>query len=273
MARTPARGKGKPERRGRDRPRAHDLSLFPSPDSVLSPHYYYVTQRPWPSLLFILPMLIVFEVGTYLRRGVGVGNDTQLVAEYLIHWLVQRFGTTSVYLPGLLAVVILLAWHVAGRHPWRFDPFVLPGMLGESLLWSAPLFVFNNVLHTALFGGSEGAHRVWIDRIVLSCGAGLYEELVFRLICITGLVILLIDVCKLPRTAAGVFIAFASATLFAAHHHPPLGDAPYHPVDFLFRTAAGLYLAGLFIFRGFGIAAGCHALYNVIAVTIKAVGA
>jgi hypothetical protein len=40
----------------------------------------------------------------------------------------------------------------------------------------------------------------------------------------------------------------------------------------MFRTLAGLYLAGLFMFRGFGIAAGCHALYNVIAVTVKAVG-
>ncbi len=26
-----------------------------------------VTQRPWPSLLFILPMLVIFELGSYLR--------------------------------------------------------------------------------------------------------------------------------------------------------------------------------------------------------------
>ena len=253
--------------------RRYALNLLPSLDSATSQHYYHVTQRPWPSLLFILPMLIVFEVGTYLRQGVAGGNSTQLVAEYLIHWLVTQFGRTSVYIPGLLALVILFAWHIAGKHPWKFDLYVLPAMLGESLLWSAPLFVFNNVLHTATLAGGAAAQSEWIDKVILSFGAGLYEELVFRLICITGLVIILIDLCKLPRNAAVVFIAIASATLFAAHHHPPLGDAPYHTIDFMFRTAAGLYLAGLFIFRGFGIAAGCHALYNVIAVTIKAVGA
>ncbi len=255
------------------------MTLLPTPDNALSHHYYYVTQRPWPSLVFVLPMLLFFEIATYLRRdGAGV-ESSQLVAEYLINWLVEQFGTTSVYLPGLLMVVILLAWHIAGKHPWRFDPFVIPGMLGEALLWSAPLFVFNKVMHVATFtamtagsGATDIAHSEWFDGIVLSFGAGIYEELVFRLICITLLVILLIDVCKLPRAAAGVFIALASATLFAAHHHPPLGSAPYNTVDFMFRTAAGLYLAGLFIFRGFGIAAGCHALYNVIAVTIKAIG-
>jgi hypothetical protein len=250
------------------------FTLLPKPDTALSHHYYYVTQRPWPSLVFILPMLLFFELGTYLRQDVTGVATTQLVAEYLIHWLVTQFGTSSVYVPGLLAVVILLAWHVAGRHPWRFDPFVLPGMLGESLVWSAPLFVFNKVMHVATLTAAttQEARADWLDRVILSFGAGIYEELVFRLICITLLVILLIDVCKLPRATAGVFIALASATLFAAHHHPPLGNAPYNTIDFMFRTAAGLYLAGLFIFRGFGIAAGCHALYNVIAVTLKAIG-
>lgn len=238
----------------------------------MSQQYKYVTLRPWPSLVFILPMLVFFEVGTYLRQGVGVGGSTQLVAEYLIHWMVTRFGASGFYVPGLLALVILMAWHLAGKHPWKFDVYVLPAMLGESILWSLPLLVFNNVLHVAVLAGDFAPREEWIDRVILSFGAGLYEELVFRLICITALVIVLIDICRLPRTAATVLILFISATLFAAHHHPPLGDAPYHATDFLFRTAAGLYLAGLFIFRGFGIAAGCHALYNVTAVTLKALG-
>ena len=59
---------------------------------------------------------------------------------------------------------------------------------------------------------------------------------------------------------------------FAAQHHPPLGCEPFAAAKFMFRAAAGLYLAGLFFYRGFGIAAGCHAFYNVIVVTLEAVG-
>lgn len=255
----------------------HDLIIFPPPDSAAGQLYFYVTQRPWPSLVFILPMLLIFEIGTYMRTGGTARGGSQLVASYLIEWLVTSMRSESdashllAMAPGLLLVAILLTWHVAARHPWRFDLSVLPGMLGESLIWTIPLFAFGGLLQQqALLAGDPAARAEWIDKVIRSFGAGIYEELVFRLICITLLVILLIDIARLPRAfAAGVIIA-ASALLFAAQHHPPLGAEPFNIVRFSFRTGAGLYLAGLFVFRGFGIAAGCHAFYNVLLVTASA---
>jgi hypothetical protein len=268
----------------RARAKTLDLFIFPQPGSAQANQYWYVTQRPWPSLLFILPGLLVFEVGTYLRRGTASGGSSQLVASYLIESLVSwieylvnslqtsqdmsRFLTMA---PGMLLIAILLAWHVAARHPWRFDAFVLAGMLGESLIYTVPLLVFWMV-HQALLAGSP-AHSIWIDSLIRSFGAGIYEELVFRLICITVLVIVLIDLARLPRGPAAVVIIALSAAIFAFLHHPPLGAEPFRLQSFVFRSVAGLYLAGLFVFRGFGIAAGCHALYNVIVVTISAINA
>ena len=123
----------------------------------------------------------------------------------------------------LLPLVLLLAIHIVGRHPWRFDAFVLPGMLGESLLWTIPLFVFDHVLQTARLVATVAQDRraVWFDEVVLSLGAGLYEELVFRLICITALAIVFVDLFKLPRSVAAVAVMILSAGLFAAHHHHP----------------------------------------------------
>jgi len=261
------------------RPRAEtlDLFIFPQPTSAQANLYYYITQRPWPSLVFILPGLLLFEIGTYVRHDGTPHGGTQLVASYLIEWLVNSLRTGHdvprllAMAPGLLLVAILLAWHVAARHPWRFDGFVLAGMLGESVIYAMPLLVFW-VVHQALVAGSS-AHSVWLDSVIRSFGAGIYEELVFRLICITLLVILLIDMGRLPRGPAAVLIIVLSAATFAYMHHPPLGAEQFRIQNFLFRFAAGVYLAGLFVFRGFGIAAGCHALYNVIVVTISAVGA
>jgi len=258
----------RPTRRARE-----DAFHLPSPDSVAGQHYYYVTLRPWPSLLFILPILLVFEVGIYLRQDGVPGGSSQLVAAYLIERLIVELGAGrfGYIFPGLLVVAILLAAHLVARHPWKFDLFVLPGMLGESLIWAIPLFVFSRVLNLTALLADAAVRDQWLDQIIRSFGAGLYEEVVFRLLCIGLLDILLVNIFKLNRPASRVFAVFASAALFSAQHHPPLGVDPFVLSDFLFRTAAGIYLAGLFLFRGFGIAAGCHVFYNVIVVTLAAV--
>jgi hypothetical protein len=55
-----------------------------------------------------------------------------------------------------------------------------------------------------------------------------------------------------------------SSLLFsAAHYVGPLGDT-FEPYSFTFRTIAGLFFAGLFLWRGFGIAAGTHAAYDML---------
>jgi len=251
------------------------LSLFPQPTSAQANQYYYVTQRPWPSLLFVLPGLIFFEAGMFRNNGWARPGDSQLVAPFLIERLVEylRTGPQASHLlwmaPGLLLVAILLAWHVAARHPWRFDKFVLAGMLGESLLATVPLIVFGELL---LQGARPGTNQaIWLDGVIRGIGAGIYEELVFRLVCITLLVILLIDLARLPRGPAAILIIAASAALFSWQHYPPLGAEPFAMQSFVFRAAAGLYLAGLFVFRGFGVAVGCHAMYNVIVVTMSAI--
>jgi hypothetical protein len=64
--------------------------------------------------------------------------------------------------------------------------------------------------------------------------------------------------------SAGGAIGFA-----AAHHVGPYGE-PMNPYVFLFRAIAGLYFTVLFIARGFGIAVGAHAGYDIlVGVTIE----
>ena len=94
--------------------------------------------------------------------------------------------------------------------------------------------------------------------------------MIFRMILVTAIVIILEDVLKFKQRRALVWAVLIAAVLFAAHHHPPLGREPYEFGRFAFRTMAGLYLGALFLLRGYGVTAGCHALYNVILVTLDA---
>jgi hypothetical protein len=241
---------------------------------LLSPQgtgYYHRTQQPLHCLVFLAPALILFELGVLWRDTVDPANRLpELVAGQIIEQFIELLGASGSYFPGLLLVAILLAWHLATRHNWRIDLPTLAGMLGESVVWAVPLYAFNTVLQQAR---AHGATTQWIDNVILSIGAGIYEELVFRLIVITLLSLILVDVLNLNRNASVIIVLFASATLFAAHHHEPFGTEPFDIVRFLFRTGSGLYLAGIFVFRGFGIAAGAHAVYDIVVVTIAATGA
>jgi len=116
-----------------------------------------------------------------------------------------------------------------------------------------------------------------LANIVTGIGAGIYEELVFRLILICVLMVLFQDVLRLGHKKSIILSVLISATLFSAHHHIVYLDgqlnqsAVFSWMEFSFRTIAGVYFAVLFAIRGFGITAGTHAFYDIIATVINTV--
>jgi hypothetical protein len=109
--------------------------------------------------------------------------------------------------------------------------------------------------------------RSLLADIVTGIGAGIYEEMVFRLILISVLMILFQNTLGFERKSSIVISVLLSAALFSAHHHISI---PFNWLEFSFRTVAGVYFAALFVIRGFGITAGTHAFYDVIATVINA---
>jgi membrane protease YdiL (CAAX protease family) len=102
-----------------------------------------------------------------------------------------------------------------------------------------------------------------LEQIIGFLGAGIYEEALFRLLLFSGLLAAL-ALAELPTAWGFALAATGSALLFAgAHHLGPHGE-PFNGTYFAFRTAAGLYFAGLYRLRGFGIAVGAHAFYDVL---------
>jgi membrane protease YdiL (CAAX protease family) len=66
-----------------------------------------------------------------------------------------------------------------------------------------------------------------------------------------------------PKWAAGFSVPITALVFAAAHYIGPAAD-PYTVFSFTFRTLAGLLFATLFLLRGFGVAVGCHALYDIL---------
>ncbi|MBN1506488.1 MAG: CPBP family intramembrane metalloprotease [Sedimentisphaerales bacterium] len=135
----------------------------------------------------------------------------------------------------------------------------------------------NAMLLLAQPTSTETRHRSLMADVVTGVGAGIYEELIFRLVLICALMVLFQDVIGMDHKNAVILSVLISAALFSAHHHHimyingHLGrGGPFTWTEFVFRTAAGVYFAALFAIRGFGIAAGTHAFYDIIATIVNA---
>lgn len=224
--------------------------------------YVEQTRRPLACLLFLFPLVATYEFGTLLLGPTGVWTQRPLVAHSMIQDLLAWFGVRGFWLPALVLVLTLLIWHILLREPWRVRAWLLPAMAIESIVLTAPLFVLGRVMAQAatapVVAADARAH------VVLALGAGIYEELVFRLGLVVGLMWVFESGFRASRTLAGAAAVILSAAVFAGCHFQPVGAAPFSWPRYLHLAAAGAYLAVVFLLRGLGIAAGCHAAFNLL---------
>lgn len=230
--------------------------MAPSKSTSRPMSYLQQSELPFPSLIFLLPLIVVYELGT--RHYAAQISDIKAFSllQDFFYWC----GATGRYLPALAVVGILLSCHIARNDPWRFQPGTLAGMALESLALGAPLLLLARVIaqYVPLSTAGESPHGL----VVLSLGAGIYEELVFRLMCFTLLGMVFLDLAKLKKAHAVLLVVPISAILFSLYHY--LGNEPFSWRSFTFRTGAGVYFGIIFMLRGFGITAGSHAAYDVI---------
>jgi hypothetical protein len=217
-------------------------------------------QRPLYCLLFLFPLVAAYEFGALLLRPVGYPGR-QLVAHSLIQDLLGWFGASGALLPALALLLTLLVWHMLSGQSWRVRGWVLPLMACESILLIGPLIVIGQLLQAA--GGPAANVGEVRQQMVLALGAGVYEELVFRLYLIAGLLWLFENGLRVANAAAQCTAVALSAAIFAACHFRPVGIEQFHLAHFLQLMAAGAYLGAVFLFRGLGITAGCHAAFNL----------
>ena len=225
--------------------------------------YWALSRTPLTSLVFALPLVVAYEGGVLLL-GRGTPRNG---ADVWLRQLLDALGFGSYFLLPTLTVLGLLAWHHVEHDRWQFSPRVLLGMAGECVLWAA-----------ALVGVARLQQRVWdrlwplaVDlpwegvfaRFVGFCGAGLYEEVLFRLLLMPAVAWLLLRLGATQPGALGWAVLLTSGLFSLAHYVGPLGDA-FDPYSFVFRTLAGIFFAIVFLTRGFGIAAGTHAVYDML---------
>jgi membrane protease YdiL (CAAX protease family) len=222
--------------------------------------YLAESRRVSVSLVLVAPLFVFYELA--LRVA---GSDLRNSAEMAVKKLFWYLGPGAAYVHAFLVLVILAAGHrvVVRRIPIHrlLLPFLVECCLLAVLL--GPVVAgLADILPLFARSGPEHPPLGW--SLLASLGAGLYEELVFRLILLGGLYMLLRHLMRLRRGLSLAVALLVSALLFSGYHHlGPFGE-PFDGRAFAFRAAAGILLGLVFAWRGLGVVVYLHAIYDVL---------
>jgi hypothetical protein len=241
----------------------------PGPKST-STGYWSQTRRPIPCLLFVLPILVGYELGVTWIGGPSA-DALRTGADAWMRTVLSSLGLTDRWLLPVALVLGLVAWQVADPRSWRASANVWVGMVLESLGWGIVLIGLSRVLDTGL-SAWEGRVLAQLAvppspgsgaAVISYLGAGVYEEALFRLALIPALYGFF-RLLQTPRVLATSLAVTGSALLFSIAHHAGAPGEPFTWFAFVFRWLAGIYFAWVFVARGFGIAVGTHAAYDIL---------
>lgn len=232
-----------------------------------------MSMQPLHILVFQLPLILIYDAGStlYLSGGTDGGGGEVLLARYVLLRFFATFGVVGHYLPGLAQIAVLMVGHVVERRRWRVQPGVLGGMVMESMIWTVPLLVLGVLLQSgpAIATEPEAAGVLlkmpWQARLTIAIGAGLYEELLFRMVAIAMLHLLLVDLMRIPDRWGKVLAVTGSAMIFAVFHDSAvMNGTGFDAAQFLLFFLPGLYFGTVFVLRGLGIVVGVHILYDIV---------
>ena len=226
--------------------------------------YFQKSKSPFYSFVITLPIFLIYELGLFLMR------DTEFSyikngADVLIEEAISTLGFDIFYMSSSLFLLVFFI--VAYYQKRNYDSF----KIYKSYLF---LMLFESLIYASLllfFLGSMGLYLMDISvenvqfNLILSLGAGIYEELIFRVFSLFIFYRLVKFIFKsMNHFSAQFFALFLSSILFSLFHF--IGAESFTQDAFTIRFIAGILLGLLYINRGFGITAITHSFYDIFVI-------
>jgi hypothetical protein len=224
--------------------------------------YFKHTSSLLYGVIVSIPLAIYYEISMILANR-GMEAEVRNAADVMFKRLFESIGYDGP-LAGVImfAFLFIIAAIAQGAHKekegikihWHFYPV----LIAESALYAMLLFALMAISMNAM----APAMAISPVDIGYALGAGVYEELLFRAILLSGLLFLAGKI-KTHTTVWKVLAVLISALFFAgAHYVGAVGDT-FSWISFLTRTLGGLLLGFVFMLRGLGAAVYTHAIYDI----------
>ena len=238
----------------------------------VSRSYWSSTRHPSLCLLYVLPLLILYEAGIRILGGNQYDSLRAGIDSWVHHGMVL-LGLSNTWIPPLALITGMGIWLQKEKEVpvWRAEP--LAGMTLESLSLAVCLIGLSKLVDLGLNQLEHSQVPLQLAQVadapssgaryLAFLGAGIYEEAVFRL----ALIPLLFAVSRfllLPGFLASTLAITGSSLLFSVAHHIGVPGESFTWYAFVFRWIAGVYFSWVFVARGFGIAVGTHVAYDCL---------
>jgi hypothetical protein len=221
--------------------------------------------------LISLPLFLAYELLILISQP----EASQIVRISVDSWfksIFSLFGVNTVSITLLVVAffgIFILYKEREQLRRLRFKFF--PLMIGESVIYASLVTLVATFFISMVFAISTNdpiSSLSGLQKFALSLGAGLYEELFFRVILVSLLILVFRKVFNNKNWAATTAAIVLSALLFSmVHYVGSMGDA-FTLSSFTYRFVFGLMLNGIYVWRGFGIAAWTHAIYDLMVLFI-----
>lgn len=236
--------------------------------SASSGSYIKETNTLLYSYLLSLPLLLLYEFLIIFSQP-GQNLIVRISVDSWIKSLFTLFGldalSITLFIAALAGLGILYRERkkLQGLKKIYFVYLIIESMIYAVLLAFLISYMVQIILNLDASGSLMEMSKLQL--FALSLGAGLYEELFFRVILISVLMFLFTRLTS-KKWLAYLVSALLAALLFSAVHYiGEFGDS-FTIGSFLFRFLFGLALNGIYVIRGFGTAAWTHALYDLLVI-------
>ena len=225
--------------------------------------YLLKSRTSFYSFLFTLPLFFLYEINILFLSW----DDILVVrngADFLMRNILESFDIYGLYGLGLvffLGLLVTYIFFIKEDQQHEVNVNFLFIMLAESMLWSVVLY-FLLFKFMVLLMNPVG--KTILQQVTLAIGAGIYEEFLFRVLLIAGLSGILGFVFMWDKTFKNIIAVVLSGGIFSAFHFMGEYGDFFSMELFLIRFFAGLILGVLYMYRGFGITAYTHSIYDLI---------
>ncbi len=223
------------------------------------------------SYLAVLPIIILYEIGIRLVNT-NTFQQVRISAEVFIKRFLGLLGLdNTIWFAALILLLGLGIFFYERRAGLKIVPRYFGLMFAESALYAILLgslvallvgSIFGMALSTPPLQASTGPGHSFATQLVLSLGAGVYEEFIFRFLLVTLLYSLMLFI-KVDTRIRYLAAAILGALIFSGVHYTGAFGDTFTLAGFTFRFLMGLALNAIYLTRGFGIAAITHALYDI----------
>jgi Type II CAAX prenyl endopeptidase Rce1-like len=232
----------------------------PEPAQTETESFLREGSGPWADLALTMPVFVGYHLGVVflpVRNAADVvTRELTLLAE---NSLLEYLGLTLGIGAAFAGVLLLL-----GRgHALHASRFVLVGI--EGIVYAIAMRLAGQYVVSAL-SLATGVADGKFSALVMSLGAGFYEEIAFRVV-LFGLGLRLLlgllgTTSRAQRALFGIGWALATSLVFSGWHY--LGDLgePFELRSFVFRSVCGLAFTLIYGFRGFAPAVWTHTIYD-----------